>query len=1075
MMSFHLYNSQNLPTQNNNYGIPKVIAPSQETFANSRINFEQSSSGEFNYQLPIYENLKTPVTLNYTSGVRVDDIGSSTGMSWQLGAGGVISRIVKDETDENHTNWKPTTINEASDLQQIKSAALTGNAIDTEYDWFNFSVSSGLSGSFYIDKDLNVFIESKDKVKIEIFDLNTPIAGYGKMLEFKLTDKYGSEYYFGGALTNIERTTYQASGPDQQAITGWYLYKIITPQKKEIIYNYAVENVTYYASLNAGFSVQQNCTDSSGTHYIYSDISKSKTILQSYKPRLLNIVEENKQISFIYGKERKDIFNSNPENNLLTSIEIKNGNLVVEKYNIEYQDVQSFGAATYYGLPSDENSTRNRHFLKSLKNINKNISTDFSYYDLDKLPARFSLSSDYYGYPNQKSNSSPFPAPAAENNFGIFQGFSNIMPLSMLSANKKVEPALASVGNLKQITHSTKGISEIVYEPNSSAGQKSVIVSEQYSLAANYNSCSTATDHPLDSFTFISTGGAITCEGYAFFDDFAGCGQPDTIHDIHSLKITDLTTGTTSFQQINNKVDLPISANTGTISGHTYKVEYSVKSTTGAVTGYLNFSYNPHTVIQNEPIYFGGSRVASIKESDVEGDNYIRKFYYNPLVAISDPKTSIADYNTIYIGANIRETSKSCQFGTTFPVVEIVNIYTAYQDNLLPAFNHRKNKVTYTDITELIENKSAIERKFSFYENTDPFIGRAPEIYNIPKTNSGELKSNLLLEENIYKFENGIYNKTINKTYKYDYNQVKTLKSYVFKENFTYYPDPNLQDQLINISHGYYENYYGFYNPTQIKTIEYLSNNQSLTTTITNSYANPNHYQLTSSQTEFPDQTTEEISYSYAHEKGNQLMIDKNMIGIPLISQTKKNNNAVSKTETIYPTSVPTATTGNLVLPTSVITYDLPNLIVGSTEITYDKYDDKGNLLQYTTKNGVPVTIIWGYNKTQPIAKIEGVELSNIQQPLIDLIVSESDTDALAGTNNDETAILNALATFRNSYPRHHVTTFTYDLLIGVRSITPPSGIREVYIYDSANRLKEIREQSQTGKILKEYQYNYKH
>lgn len=34
--------------------------------------------------------------------------------------------------------------------------------------------------------------------------------------------------------------------------------------------------------------------------------------------------------------------------------------------------------------------------------------------------------------------------------------------------------------------------------------------------------------------------------------------------------------------------------------------------------------------------------------------------------------------------------------------------------------------------------------------------------------------------------------------------------------------------------------------------------------------------------------------------------------------------------------------------------------------------------------------------------------------------------------------------------------------------------IPEVYIYDTANRLKEIREQTNSGKILKEFKYNYK-
>ncbi|MDQ0478295.1 YD repeat-containing protein, partial [Chryseobacterium sp. MDT2-18] len=41
-----------------------------------------------------------------------------------------------------------------------------------------------------------------------------------------------------------------------------------------------------------------------------------------------------------------------------------------------------------------------------------------------------------------------------------------------------------------------------------------------------------------------------------------------------------------------------------------------------------------------------------------------------------------------------------------------------------------------------------------------------------------------------------------------------------------------------------------------------------------------------------------------------------------------------------------------------------------------------------------------------------------------------------------------------------------------VTSITPPSGIRELYIYDTANRLKEVKDI--TGNILKTYEYHYK-
>jgi hypothetical protein len=200
------------------------------------------------------------------------------------------------------------------------------------------------------------------------------------------------------------------------------------------------------------------------------------------------------------------------------------------------------------------------------------------------------------------------------------------------------------------------------------------------------------------------------------------------------------------------------------------------------------------------------------------------------------------------------------------------------------------------------------------------------------------------------------------------------------------------------------------------------------------------------------------------------------MTGIPVITEMKENNKIIGKTETIYPTSIPTPQAGNLMLPLSQKTFDLQTITNIATEVTYDKYDSKGNLQQYTTKDGISTTIIWGYNKTQPIAKIVGAKLSDIQQSIIDSIVTASDTDAQAAPNNDETSFLSVLNSFKthSALSNYQISTYTYDPLIGVRSITPPSGIREVYIYDTANRLKEIREDNQTGKLLKEFKYNYK-
>ncbi|MFP3835703.1 hypothetical protein, partial [Chryseobacterium sp. SIMBA_028] len=98
----------------------------------------------------------------------------------------------------------------------------------------------------------------------------------------------------------------------------------------------------------------------------------------------------------------------------------------------------------------------------------------------------------------------------------------------------------------------------------------------------------------------------------------------------------------------------------------------------------------------------------------------------------------------------------------------------------------------------------------------------------------------------------------------------------------------------------------------------------------------------------------------------------------------------MSKTETVYPTSLPDAQIGNFILPKSIKTYDLSNSSSAFTEVTLDKYDVKGNLIQYTAKDGTPMSIIWGYNSRLPIAKIEGALYDNIAMYVNDIMAASN-------------------------------------------------------------------------------------
>nr|WP_260392659.1 RHS repeat domain-containing protein [Empedobacter brevis] len=132
-------------------------------------------------------------------------------------------------------------------------------------------------------------------------------------------------------------------------------------------------------------------------------------------------------------------------------------------------------------------------------------------------------------------------------------------------------------------------------------------------------------------------------------------------------------------------------------------------------------------------------------------------------------------------------------------------------------------------------------------------------------------------------------------------------------------------------------------------------------------------------------------------------------------------------------------------------------------KISYDSYDTKGNLTQYTLENGIPVSIIWGYKGQYPIAKIEGstnTELSNYIQLAEGNIQSNNDTYELI------------FEKIREHFPNSMITTYLYQPLVGVTSITAPNGQTEYYKYDEFGRLVEIRNDKK--EVIKTFEYKYK-
>ncbi len=251
------------------------------------------------------------------------------------------------------------------------------------------------------------------------------------------------------------------------------------------------------------------------------------------------------------------------------------------------------------------------------------------------------------------------------------------------------------------------------------------------------------------------------------------------------------------------------------------------------------------------------------------------------------------------------------------------------------------------------------------------------------------------------------------------------------------------------------------------------SGNQKKVVSSTSYNYSLNNYQPTAVHTTNSKGETLTTITKYAHEVNNTVLQSLHRINEPVeIETSKRVGTTVTKLsgqKTLYKYFGT-----DLYLPEVIQTSKGTNVL--KDRVVYHNYDNKGNPTEVSKKDGTSVVYIWGYNQTQPIAKIEGVALSAIPTSTITSIqnLSNKDHDRSIDFTGDEGALRLALNNLRtlSSLNTAQITTFTYDPVVGVTSITDPRGETLFYEYDEFNRLKLIR--NSEGFIVNDYQYNYK-
>jgi len=203
-------------------------------------------------------------------------------------------------------------------------------------------------------------------------------------------------------------------------------------------------------------------------------------------------------------------------------------------------------------------------------------------------------------------------------------------------------------------------------------------------------------------------------------------------------------------------------------------------------------------------------------------------------------------------------------------------------------------------------------------------------------------------------------------------------------------------------------------------------------------------------------------------------LVARNIISKPLKTQTFRNTQKLGEQKTVY------KNWGSYIFLPELIQFSKGDGTL-ETRIRFNTIDNiNGNVFELQKENGIKVSYIWGYNKTKHVAKIENIAYSSIPQSLITSIRNATDVTfqagPVAGTRLSpwELNIIRELNALRNEpvLANAMITTFTYKPLIGVSTITNPTGIQTTYEYDDQSRLLFVKDINDN--ILSENQYHLK-
>ncbi|WP_299557145.1 RHS repeat domain-containing protein [Seonamhaeicola sp.] len=1108
--------------------LPEIVPPSPEATSLSKfIEIPVSHySGLPTINVPFYtidlDGLKIPIGLSYHArGIKVEEIASRVGIGWTLNYGGVISRQARGKNDDllggdskgylTQNYYDTFETNESTRISVYQDDI--NRIADLVPDQFMFSFP-GYSGKFIFDqKTKQPVVQEFEDLKIEpLYD--NPI-NYQRILSWVITNAEGFKFHFGQyngglVIANKDETTrsyaYNVDNGLQDlgspvvpsTYNSWQLLAIESPNGNSVTFSYELETTDFYRRSYDKRELTSNPMDPTEdiTTSFFSDIRSKE-----YKI---------KEITFNKGKivftkdtvEREDIDNGYS----LKEIEVRDlNNLLISKYrfNYSYSNDLSPTNVNPFILSDDPKATK-RLFLDNIEKIGSGGGTEpfysFEYINKASLPHRFSNSQDTWGYYNGAAN-------------GDFLTFFDHENGNIV--DRRVDTLKAQTGLLNKINLPTGGVREFEFEAN-----KATVPSyfkDLYYKGINPTTSKSAgmikgPAHYVGNrtyelpFTIDNTIAGYMRAVVQFMGDFGTCSATEQLTSCrYSVTIQGVSASySTLIFMGDTKIIAPPPGD--------YKIVVKQKGGIDDPNDFVNsFAVNlswRESLDESVAVYSGGNRIKKAILNSNDNGTIERSYeYLDDLGATSGLLYSLPSFYFVQE-----------PLGTGGPWV--IDPYGSRPGS--PLTYEQGNHVGYGHVTEYIDGNTSGEGGKTEYTFTAiPDYGTFYEFpYTIPMDNEwmrGKLLTSksykktpsgyelISKTENIYKYANvlGVFNLTdpplppqIGALH-YLKNNLKFHRPLIIFTRGEDLLDPTSWDhndyKVYNLTGGtqhlYSSKETSYYNAQPV-----ISETQYF-------YDYTNHYQLNSSKT-ITSNSKPIITKNYYPDDVDTV----SALGADDLTTAEKgaidklkslhHKAEVVQTETYEDANQDEIADANELLNRQRTNYKdwdsdlglpsdtdilLPEYIQTALEdntlkdrVQFVSYYDNGHIKELKKTDGTTIVYIWGYNEQYPIAKIENATYAQVSGQVSNL-QSKSDLDddtCLDAGNCDEKNLRTDLNALRNSLPDALVTTYTYNPLVGVTSVTDPRGYITCYEYDEFNRLIKVIDPD--GHIVSESAYNYK-